>query len=85
MVKRVMLDLVDHGKVLRSWIGVQIQPIDETSAQALNLKTRNVSLVADVVDDGPAEKAGVETGDVILEFNKVKVNNVDHLLSLIHI
>ena len=36
MVKRVMLDLVDHGKVLRSWIGVQIQPIDETSAQALN-------------------------------------------------
>jgi serine protease Do len=79
MVKRVMLDLVDHGKVLRSWIGVQIQPIDETSAQALNLKTRNGALVADVVDNGPAEKAGVETGDVILEFNEVKVNNVDHL------
>ena len=75
MVKRVMDDLINHGKVLRSWIGVQIQPIDESSAQAMGLNTRKGALVADVVNDGPAEKAGVETGDVILEFN----------LSLIHI
>ena len=79
MVKRVMEDLIDHGKVLRAWIGVQIQPIDESSAQAMGLKTRKGALVADVVNDGPAEKAGVETGDVILEFNGVKVNSVDHL------
>jgi serine protease Do len=79
MVKRVMSDLIDHGKVLRSWIGVQIQSIDETSAQALNLKKRSGALVADVVADGPAEKAGVETGDVIIEFNDVEVNSVDHL------
>ena len=79
MVKRVMDDLIDHGKVLRSWIGVQIQPIDESSAQAMGLNTRKGALVADVVDEGPAEKAGVETGDVILEFNGVKVNSVDHL------
>ena len=79
MVKRVMSDLIDHGKVLRSWIGVQIQPIDESSAQAMGLNTRKGALVADVVDEGPAEKAGVETGDVILEFNGVKVNSVDHL------
>ena len=79
MVKRVMSDLIDHGKVLRSWIGVSIQPIDETTAQAMDLKTRKGALVADVVADGPAEKAGVETGDVIIEFNNVKVNNVDHL------
>ena len=77
MVKRVMSDLIDHGKVLRSWIGVQIQSIDETSAQALNLKKRSGALVADVVADGPAEKAGVETGDVIIEFNDVEVNSVD--------
>ncbi len=79
MVKRVMSDLIAHGKVLRSWIGVQIQPIDETKAQALDLKTRKGALVADVVVKGPAEKAGVETGDVIVEFNDVEVNSVDHL------
>ena len=43
MVKRVMSDLIDHGKVLRSWIGVSIQPIDETTAQAMDLKTRLLS------------------------------------------
>ena len=79
MVKRVMSDLLDHGKVLRSWIGVSIQPIDETSARALGLKTRSGALVADVVVDGPAKKAGVEPGDVIVQFEDVKVNNVDHL------
>ncbi len=79
MVKRVISDLVNYGKVLRSWIGVSIQPINETSAQALGLKTRKGALVADVVANGPAEKAGVETGDVIIEFSDVKVNNVDHL------
>ena len=79
MIKRVMSDLIDHGKVLRSWIGVQIQPIDDTAARALNVKTRNGALVADVVDKGPAEKAGVETGDVIVEFNDLKINSVDHL------
>ena len=79
MVKRVMSDLLDHGKVLRSWIGVSIQPIDETSARALGLKTRSGALVAAVVVDGPAKKAGVETGDVIVQFEDVKVNNVDHL------
>ena len=79
MIKRVMSDLIDYGKVLRSWIGVQIQPIDDTAARALDVKTRNGALVADVVDRGPAEKAGVETGDVIVEFNDLKINSVDHL------
>ncbi|MAQ74636.1 MAG: protease, partial [Candidatus Marinimicrobia bacterium] len=79
MIKRVMSDLIDHGKVLRSWIGVQIQPIDDTAARALDVKTRSGALVADVVNKGPAEKAGVETGDVIVEFNNLKINSVDHL------
>lgn len=79
MVKYVMSDLINHGKVLRSWIGVSIRPIDNPKAQALDLKTRKGALVADVVNDGPAEKAGVKTDDVIIEFNNIKVNNVDHL------
>ena len=79
MVKSVMSDLINYGKVLRSWIGVQIQPIDDTAAKALDIKTRSGALVADVVNKGPAEKAGVETGDVIIEFDDVMINSVDHL------
>tara|TARA_B100002003_G_scaffold34312_1_gene29600 strand:- start:190 stop:1566 length:1377 start_codon:yes stop_codon:yes gene_type:complete len=79
MVKRVMADLIEHGKVLRSWIGVQIQPLDNASASAMGLKSPNGALVSDVVKDGPAKKAGLKTGDVIIEFNHVQVKNVDHL------
>ena len=79
MVKRVMADLIQHGKVLRSWIGVQIQPLNDSSARAMGLKSPDGALVSDVVKDGPAKKAGVKTGDVIIEFNDVQVKNVDHL------
>ena len=79
MVKQVMDDLVSYGKVIRSWIGVQIQPLDESKAKALGLDSRNGALVADVVKNGPAEKAGIETGDVIVEFNSTKVKTVDNL------
>lgn len=79
MVKQVMADLIQHGKVLRSWIGVQIQPLNDSSARAMGLKSPDGALVSDVVKDGPAKKAGLKTGDVIIEFNDVKVKNVDHL------
>jgi len=79
MVKQVMADLIQHGKVLRSWIGVQIQPLNDSSARAMGLKSPDGALVSDVVKDGPAKKAGLKTGDVIIEFNHVQVKNVDHL------
>jgi S1-C subfamily serine protease len=62
MVKQVMADLIQHGKVLRSWIGVQIQPLNDSSARAMGLKSPDGALVSDVVKDGPAKKAGVKTG-----------------------
>ena len=74
-----MADLIQHGKVLRSWIGVQIQPLNDSSARAMGLKSPDGALVSDVVKDGPAKKAGLKTGDVIIEFNHVQVKNVDHL------
>jgi len=79
MVKKVMSDLIAYGEVVRSYIGVQIQPINDTSAKALDLKTRSGALVANVIEDGPADKAGIETGDVIVEFDGMMIKSVDHL------
>ncbi len=79
MVKKVMDDLIAHGRVIRSWIGVQIQAIDDQYAKALGLKTRDGALVADVVKNGPGKKAGLKTGDVIIAFDKKKIKSVDHL------
>ena len=79
MVKKVMSDLIAYGEVVRSYIGVQIQPINDTAAKALDLKTRSGALVANVIEDGPADKAGIETGDVIVEFDGMLIKSVDHL------
>ena len=79
MVKKVMSDLISYGKVVRSYIGVQIQPINDTSAKALGLKSSMGALVANVINDGPADKAGIETGDVIIEFDGKNIKSVDHL------
>ena len=79
MVKKVMSDLIAYGEVVRSYIGVQIQPINDTAAKALDLKTRSGALVANVIEDGPADKAGIETGDVIVDFDGMMIKSVDHL------
>lgn len=66
---RIVNDLIDDGKVTRGWLGVQIQPVTEDLAAALALPEPAGALVAEVVDDGPAARAGVRPGDVIVSLN----------------
>jgi len=74
MAKNVISQLKDTGKVRRGWLGVRIQGIDETMAEGLGLKTTDGALVGSVSPDGPAEKAGVKPGDVIVSFDGRKVD-----------
>ncbi len=73
MAKVVMDQLVIKGKVTRGWLGVSIQPITSELARQFNLKEENGALVGDVIENSPAEKAGIMRGDVIIEFNGEKV------------
>jgi serine protease Do len=66
MARKVMDTLVAKGEVVRGYLGVTLQPIDENMAQALELKGTEGALVGDVVAGGPAAKAGIERGDVVL-------------------
>tara|TARA_Y100001970_G_scaffold145959_1_gene179209 strand:- start:2955 stop:4334 length:1380 start_codon:yes stop_codon:yes gene_type:complete len=79
MANRIMSDLIDKGYVTRSWLGVIIQDLDNETSEALNIKTRNGALIADVVEDSPAEDAGIEEGDVIIEFNGKSIQNTANL------
>ncbi len=75
MAQKVFNELITRGKVTRGYIGITIQDIDENLGRSLNVKPRNGALVASVVERSPAEKAGLKTGDVVLEFNGRQVSN----------
>lgn len=83
LAKKIMKDLIEDGEVHRSWIGVSIQNINEGLAKALKLESRKGVLVGDVIEDGPAQKAGIERGDVIVEVDGIEVNSASHLQYLI--
>jgi serine protease Do len=65
----VIPQLKNKGQVTRGWLGVSIQDITPELAKSFGLREKKGALVADVVKDGPAEKAGIERGDVIVEFD----------------
>ena len=75
MARKVMTALITTGKVTRGYLGVSIQNIDENIAKAMHLKAGEGALVGTVVDGSPAAKIGIKTGDVILDFNDIKVKS----------
>ncbi|MEH2483936.1 serine protease Do [Nitrobacteraceae bacterium AZCC 2146] len=78
-VKTVIAQLRDKGTVSRGWIGVQIQPVTQDIADSLGLKKAEGALVAEPQPDGPAAKAGIESGDVITAVNGTPVKDAREL------
>jgi len=83
MSKRIMSDLIDKGYVTRSWLGVYIQPLDADAAKALEMESRDGALITQVVDDSPAELAGIEEGDVIVKFDNKKISDPSNLRNIV--
>jgi serine protease Do len=78
-VKSVIAQLKDKGSVSRGWIGVQIQPVTADIADSLGLKKAEGALVAEPQANGPAAKAGIESGDVITAVNGESVKDAREL------
>ena len=74
-----LLPQLKKGKVVRGWLGVMIQKITTELKDKLKLDEKTGALVADVTDGGPAEKAGLKRGDVIIEFDGNEVEESDDL------
>jgi len=83
MVKKVMNDLINKGYVVRSFLGIYMQDINEDLYEALNLQTRNGAIVSDIVDDSPASKSGLVEGDVIVSFEGKEISNGSELKNLV--
>jgi serine protease Do len=84
MAKDVMTQLKEHGKVVRGFLGVILQPLTPDLRKALGLGENVMGvLIGDVQEGTPAAEAGVERGDVITEFNGMPVQSVTHLRNLV--
>jgi S1-C subfamily serine protease len=85
--KQVMQDLLQNGKVVRGWIGVEPQDLTQELAESFQLpplksdQSRQGVVIAGVLQNGPAAKAGVRPGDVILQVAKQPVGSVSDLLN----
>jgi serine protease Do len=83
LARSVMTQLITKGKVARGYLGVMIQPVTPDLAKEFNLPDESGALVGDVQPNTPAAKAGIQNGDVIVEFNGKKVNDSRHLRVLV--
>jgi serine protease Do len=82
VVRNVVAQLRENGKVTRGWLGVSIQDVDKNLAESFGLDRPRGALVAQVSDDSPADEAGLETGDVIISFDG---NDIDTSAELPHV
>jgi len=83
LAKSIVEQLKQSGSVVRGWLGVLIQQITPEIAEGLEIKGVKGVLVADVTPDSPAEKAGIERGDIILDFNGKEVDEVTELTTMV--
>ena len=77
--KPIVSQLIKLGQVRRGWLGVHIQAVTDEIAESLGLETPTGALVASVIENGPAEKANIQPGDVILEFDGKVVSEMRKL------
>lgn len=75
MAKPIMTSLINNGKVVRGWLGVVIQEATEELAKALNLPHTRGVVISDVDEAGPAKKAGIKRGDLVVEVNGEPVHS----------
>ena len=77
--KKVVGQLIEFGETKRGWLGVRIQIVTEEIADVEKLDKPRGALVASVAEKSPSDKAGIKAGDIILEFNGTKINEMKEL------
>lgn len=79
IVQPVVNQLKEKGVIVRGWLGVMVQPVDENIATAMGLDKPKGALVASVVKNSPADKAGIKVGDIIVGFDEKEIDSTNKL------
>ena len=77
--KRVIEDLINGGQVLRGYLGVMIQDLDENKAKVLGLENNKGAFISMIVEDGPADNGGLREKDVIISLNSKPIESSNQL------
>jgi serine protease DegQ len=83
IVRQVMEQIIAHGAVTRGWVGIEVQEISPEIAESFSLKSTDGALIAGVLRGGPADRAGIRPGDVLVAVNSNPVKDSVSLLNLI--
>jgi serine protease Do len=83
LVKNLVPELETQGTVTRGWLGVSVQPVTADLARSFGLDKERGALVGDVVPQGPADKAGIKRGDVIVSYDGKKLEDSSALPALV--
>ena len=83
MARDIIAELETQGSVARGWLGVQIQPVTKEVAESLGLTEQQGALVVSVVPDSPADRAGLQPGDVIVRMNGEALDDFKDLPKLV--
>ena len=83
LVKEILPELKSEGKVTRGWLGVSIQRVTPAIAESLGMDKARGALVATVIEGSPADQAGIKTGDVIVEYDRQKIEASNDLPILV--
>jgi len=75
MARPIYENLVSTGKVVRGYLGIGIQDLNQDLAKSFNIKNSKGALISDVKEEGPAEQAGLKQGDVIIEYHGTPVED----------
>lgn len=83
VAKQIMEQIIESGSVIRGWLGVSMQDMTEESSESLNAEQISGPLVASVLKDGPADKAGIKPGDILIAVESQPVKNSAEILNLV--
>ncbi|MBN2562653.1 MAG: DegQ family serine endoprotease [Phycisphaerae bacterium] len=83
MAKSIMDSLIKTGQVIRGWLGVSVQPLDEAMAKTFGYDSTDGVLIGDVLQGGPAAKAGLQAGDIVTALDGAKITEINQFRNLI--